>query len=459
MSDPRPHVVVVGGGFAGLAAAVRLVRQGARVTLLERRPFLGGRAYSFAHPVTGEAIDNGPHVLMGAYTEALDFLAEIGAAEKLRMQARLSVALAHPADGLGWVAAPPVPGPLQAPAALLGYRLLARPDRLRLLVGALRLVARGGAGGETVAAALAAVGQSAAACERFWAPLVIATLNELPERAAAAPFVAVVRRGFLAGARAARFAVPRVPLSALYTTDARRVIEAEGGRVQTGSTVASLALADGAVLGVILRDGGLVTADAVILAVPCAALLRLLPVTLRTTAAFSALAGVGTSPIVSAHLWLDRDVGWGAPFLGLLASRAQWLFDCGPTAEGGRRLASVSSGARFWDDADDAVIVGEVLAEAAAAVPALRGARLVRSLVIRERHATVSLTPAAEALRPSTETELPNLFLAGDWVRTGLPATIEGAVLSGRRAAARALAAARTVPVGRAAGEAWGRAG
>jgi hypothetical protein len=174
---------------------------------------------------------------------------------------------------------------------------------------------------------------------------------------------------------------------------------------------------------------------------------------------FSALAGVGTSPIVSAHLWLDRDIGWGAPFLGLLASRAQWLFDCGPVAAGGRRLASVTSGARFWDEADDAAIVAEVQASAAAVLPALRGARLVRSLVIRERHATVSLTPAVEAVRPDTATPVPNLFLAGDWIQTGLPATIEGAVLSGRRAAARALAAARTMPARRAAGEGWGRVG
>jgi squalene-associated FAD-dependent desaturase len=348
------------------------------------------------------------------------------------------------------VAAPAVPGPFQAPAALLRYRLLPPRDRLRLLAGALRLVARGRFGAETVAGALAAVGQSAAACERFWAPLVIATLNELPERAAASPFVAVVRRGFLAGARAARFAVPRVPLSELYTADARRLIEARGGRVRTGATVVSLALDDGVTRGVVLRDGGLVAADAVILAVPCGALLRLLPGALGRAAAFAALANIGTSPIVSVHLWLDRPAGWNAPFLGLLASRAQWLFDCGPTALGGQRLASVTSGARFWEDTDDAAIVAEVLRDAATAVPALRGAHLARSLVIRERHATVSLTPAAEGSRPDTETPVPNLFLAGDWVRTGLPATIESAVLSGRRAAERALAAPRLEPARRA---------
>ena len=438
---PR-HVVVVGGGFAGLSAAVRLARAGARVTLLERRPFLGGRAYSFADPVTGEAVDNGPHALMGAYTEALDFLAEIGASAKLRVQPRLRVALAHPALGMGEVAAPAVPGPLQAPLALLRYRLLGPGDRARLFAGALRLAARGQAlAGCTVAQALAQVGQSPAACERFWHPLAIATLNEAPELAAAAPFAAVLRRAFFAGARAARFALAAVPLSELYTTDARRAIEAAGGSIVTGATVAALALEGERARAVLLRDGRRLDADAVILAVPCAALLRLLPPALRAAPPFRALAAVGSSPIVSVHLWLDRRAGWGSSFLGLLGGRAQWLFDCGPAQDGGQRVASVTSGARFWDDASDEAIAAEVLADTRAVLPVLRAACCTRSLVVRERHATISLTPAADAVRPAVTTPLQNLFLAGDWVQTGLPATIEGAVQAGREAAGRAMAA------------------
>src|SRR5206468_12056409 len=168
MSAGPPHVAVVGGGSVGLAAAVRLARGGARVTLLERRPFLGGRAYSFTDPATGDVVDNGPHALMGAYTAALDFLPQTGAGSKLAFQRRLHVALADPALGLGAVAAPPLPGPLQAPAALLRYRLLAPGHRVRLLVGAVRLAARAPASlaGTTVAAALARVGQRGAACAR-----------------------------------------------------------------------------------------------------------------------------------------------------------------------------------------------------------------------------------------------------------------------------------------------------
>src|SRR5439155_1400208 len=132
------------------------------------------------------------------------------------------------------------------------------------------------------------------------------------------------------------------PLSELYTADARHAIEDAGGSVVTGAAVASLALEAERAQAVLLRDGRRVDADAVILAVPCAALLRLLPPALRAAPPFRALAAVGTSPIVSVHLWLDRPVGWGSSFLGLLGGRAQWLFDCGPARDGGQRGGRLS---------------------------------------------------------------------------------------------------------------------
>ena len=343
--------------------------------------------------------------------------------------------MADAAAGWGAIAAPRVPGPLQVPAALLCYRLLRRRERLGVLAGALRLLAAARDPAATVADALTAARQSPLARARFWTPLVVATLNEAPEIAAAAPFVAVMRRLFLAGAGAARLAVPRVPLSRLYTEDARRAIEAAGGAVRLGTAVQTLSLAAERVGGVILRDGTALAADAVVLAVPVRALLALLPAALRAVPPFAALAGLDTSPIVSVHLWLDRRSAWGRPFAGLLGARAQWLFDVAQ----GRRLATVTSGARSWDGAEDEAIVATVVAEARAVLPALRAARVERALVVRERHATLSLTPAAERVRPGPTTPLRNLLLAGDWTRTGLPATIEGAVASGRAAARAAL--------------------
>jgi zeta-carotene desaturase len=440
-------VIVVGGGFAGLAAASRLTRAGARVTLLERRPFLGGRAYSFTDAPSGDVIDNGPHAFMGAYTALQQFCDEIGAADAIAFQPRLHVPMAHPVDGAGAIAAPPVPGPLQALGALLRYGLLSRRDRFRLVVAAVRLVATAPEilAGRTVAQVLTAYGQSDAARRRFWDPLVIATLNEVPERAAVAPFAAVLRRGFLAGAQAARFGFARAPLGDAFAAPARAAIERRGGTVRTGAVVAGLEVSENRVAGVVLRDGWRIDADAVILAVPATALMRLLPSELRSDAGLAALGAAATSPIVSVHLWIDGDVAVGAPaagapFVGLLETRAQWLFDCGPSRAGGRRLATVTSGARAWDGADDDRIVSDALDDVRRTLPALRHVRHTRAHVVRERHATLSVTPEVERARPGTTTAIVNLFLAGDWVQTGLPATIEGAVVSGVRAADHALA-------------------
>ena len=437
-----PHLVVVGGGLAGLSAALRAARAGMRVTLLERRPFLGGRAYSFTHGPTGDVLDNGPHAFMGAYTSWLEFSRDIGASDAIAFQPRLHVPMAHAVDGTSAVAAPAAPGALQAPMGLLRYGLLSRADRWRLLAGAVRLVARPPSvlDGTTVACALADAGQSAVIRRRFWDPLVMATLNEVPERAAARPLAAVLRRGFLSGARAARFGFARVPLGEALARPARIAIERAGGLVRTGATVAALEVENDRVSGVVLRDGWRLAADAVVLALPLAALLPVLPPAMRAERGFTNLATATTSPIVSVHLWLDRNLPVGAPeagapFVGLLETTTQWLFDGGSSVSGGRRVATVTSGARAWDDVADDVIVSQVLTDVRRTLPAFANVGCLRSHVVRERHATLSITPEVDRLRPAQATSLPNLVLAGDWVQTGLPATIEGAVVSGVRAA------------------------
>jgi uncharacterized protein with NAD-binding domain and iron-sulfur cluster len=235
--------------------------------------------------------------------------------------------------------------------------------------------------------------------------------------------------------------LPGVGLSDLYTGDAARFIAARGGRVETHAPVAGLDTSAGRVSGVMLRDGRRYAADACIAALPPRALAPLIPEPLRRAAPLRNLDEFGTSPIVSVHLWLDHPV-LDQQFLGLLGTSTQWVFNrsqlLGIQNGGGQCLSAVISAGHDVVQWDNARIVATVLGDLRAVVPRARAATLLRSVVVKEKHATISTTPAAERLRPSPATPLDNLFLAGDWTATGLPPTIESAVLSGERAAALA---------------------
>jgi hydroxysqualene dehydroxylase len=437
-------VVVIGGGFAGLAAAVDLAERGVSVTLLEARGRLGGRAYSFTDQASGVEVDNGQHAMMGCYTQTLAFLQKIGALAKVHRQARLCVEMRHARFGDGRIACRAWPAPLHMLSALLDYRLLNRGERCRAMLAGARLmtmrrVADRRLGEWTVDTLLDRMGQSANARASFWYPLAIATLNESPQSAAAAPLAEVLARAFFRSRADAQFVLPRVGLSALYTDDARRFIEQRGGRVCVRSAVRGFEISPTHQIAVHLRDGQVVDAGACIVAVPPHAVIPLLPDALRQHPMFRQLATLETSPIVSAHLWFDRRV-LEPDFVGLIGTTTQWLFNRsqlmnGDSGGGAQCLSAVISAGRSVVDWDTHRIAQTVLEDVRRLFPAARPARLQRAVVVKERHATISATPAAERVRPPAETPVPTLFLAGDWTRTGLPPVIESAVASGQRAA------------------------
>jgi squalene-associated FAD-dependent desaturase len=444
------RVAIIGGGFAGLAAGVELAGRGFAVSLFEARPRLGGRAYSFRDEETGEVIDNGQHALMGCYHDTLAFLDRIGAAHKLARQRTLCVHMVHAERGAGAIACATLPSPLHLLSGILRYPLLTRSERLRALLGGLQVMGmrrrRDPRLAEwTVGHLLAVLRQSPNARASFWNPVAVATLNQSPERAAAAPFAEVLARAFFRSHADSQFVLPKVGLSELYTDDARRYIEARGGRVELKSPVAEVGVIGGRVTALRLRDGARVEADACISAVPPKALAALLPHTFRSGGGLPALDILAwdafeTSPIVSVHLWFDRPV-LRHPFVGLIGTTTQWLFNrsllTGDGAGGGGRqcLSAVISAGRDLVDRPTAEIVTTVLADLRTMLPAARAARVLQSIVVKEKQATISTTPAAERLRPAAATPIANFFLAGDWTSTGLPPTIESAVYSGRRAA------------------------
>jgi squalene-associated FAD-dependent desaturase len=446
----QPQAVIIGGGFAGLSAAVALCRRGIGVTVLEQRPELGGRAYSFIDDQTGDTVDNGQHVMMGCYEQALSFLNTIGAANELVFQENMTVEMRAPTGARGTLRAARLPGPAHMAQAVMRYTLLSLSERVALLIGGARMLAmqrleRALLDSLSVSALMDRLSQSDNARRVFWYPLTIATLNEEPARASAALLAEVLRRAFFGRRRNSAFVYANVGLSELYCRPSKSYIERNGGAVMTHAAVSAIELnGDGRAAKIRLRDGSAIEADYFISAVPWGALLRMLPSAIAESRFFSRLNQLSYSPIICAHLWLDRRV-IDAPFVGFIDTTTQWLFNkdviwAGREERAPSHLSFVISGARTLVDRPNQELADQVLSDLNVMIPQSRTATVLKTLLIKEKHATMAPAPESCAIRPTCVTPLDNLFLAGDWVQTGLPATIESAVTAGHSAAA-ALAA------------------
>ncbi len=437
-------IVVIGGGVAGLSAAAALSEAGARVLVLEARPALGGRASAFTDPATGETVDNGQHLMLGCYHETLAFLARIGASRNVQIQAGLEVPFVGQTGHLSTLSCPPLPSPLHLFAGLMEWDAIALGDVLSALnlaapIRRARRYLRTGKGvlpaweGETVENWLIRNGQSRRLRDMLWAPLALAALNQPANQAAAPVFVRVLAQMFGPDPRDSAVVMPLKPLDALYAEPAREFIEAHGGEVRL-SCPARVRIGEERVAYVEARGERVETA-AVIVSVPWFALTDTVTGDIHPLEGIlSASRAVVASPIVTVNLWLDRGV-LPAPFLGLPGRTFQWVFDKRQViGDSASHLSSVSSGAAAVVAQSNEALAALAHGELTSALPAARAAQVLRSVVVRERRATFSLAPG-QPPRPGTETPVRGLLLAGDWVETGLPATIEGAVVSGHRAA------------------------
>jgi squalene-associated FAD-dependent desaturase len=454
MGATTADVVVIGGGVAGLAAAVSLAERGAAVVVVEARPRLGGRASSVVDPATGETVDNGQHILMGCYRETFAFLRRIGAMSCVRVQPSLAVPAIDGAGRASVLSCPPLPAPWHLLGGVIEWDALGWMDRLSVLrLGApvrteqQRLRGRSGlmacSPEETVENWLVRNGQTPRLREMLWDPLALAALNQPPHEAAASTFVRVLAEMFGPDPLAASIAFPAVPLEAMYAAPARGFIEKRGGTVWTNA-LARITVENGHAAGVRARGGRDVRAKAVISSVPWFALAPLFDdVPAALVPMVSGAARMASYPIVTVNLWLDRQV-LTTPFVGLPGRTMQWVFDHGAITGGALSyLSLVSSGAAGIVGLDNDAIVGLALRELRDAVPGARAAAVRRVSIVRERRATFSLAPGQPERPTAGATALPGFFLAGDWTDTGLPGTIESAALSGHRAADTVLRAGR----------------
>ena len=428
-------MVVVGGGLAGLSAAVEAADAGASVTLLERRHRLGGATWSFERH--GVWFDNGQHVFMRCCTAYLAFLERIGSADGVWMQSRLDVPVIAPGGPVGSIRRTAGPAPLHLAPALLTYPHLSVRQRLAVLRAGLalrRLDPDDPALDETTFGDwLRAHRQDAAAIETFWNLIVLPTVNVDAADASLKLAAKVFVTGLLTEAGAADLGAARVPLSALHGDAARRALEAARGEVRASAPVK--AVRTGAARGLEVQvDGQVVEADSVVVAVPHDAVASLLPP--GTVAAQDRLVELGASPIVNVHLVYDRPVTDMAFFAGV-GTDAQFVFDRteGAGLDDGRQCLAVSlSAADSHIGTPSADLVSHFTAELARLLPAASEATVTESIVTRERTATFLGVPGTDSLRASPECGLPGVYLAGAWCDTGWPATMEGAVRSGTEA-------------------------
>lgn len=431
--------IIIGGGTAGLAAAVSLAGRNKQVLLLERRQHLGGRTYSFRDETTGDVVDNGQHLMMGCYTETLRYLRTIGSSDLVSLQPRLHIPFADVATGRrSELRSGFLPAPLHVFTGLLRLSSLSLKDRLLLSRVGVELLWRPpwkeyALSEMTVDYWLSGLGQSEMARKHLWDVIAIGSLNDNPGIVSALPFFRVLRAAFLGKRSNASLLIPNAGLSEIFVDPARTFIEARGGEIRLGTAVDTVSRNGRSASGVVLSSGEEVAARSVIVAVPHYAAVDILPDKEIT----QPISRLETSPIITINLWFDREV-MQEQLIALLNGRVQWVFNRSQlvgSASPGQCLSCIISGARYHLDREKSELIAQAIEDLTAVLPAVADASLLHALVIKEVRATFSPRPGSDALRPETETSIDNLFLSGDWTKTGYPATIEGAILSGHRAA------------------------
>jgi squalene-associated FAD-dependent desaturase len=446
--SPSRRVIVVGGGLAGIAGALACADAGATVTLYESRRSLGGGAASSRR---GDLeVDVGQHVFLrccGAYRWLLN---RLGSSHLTQLQGCMDIHVLHPDGRRGRLRRDHLPAPLHLTRALAAYPFLSPSERGRAMLAALNLRRLDGADArldeQTFGSWLAAHGQTANAIASLWDLIGLSTLNLHADEASLLLATRVFQTGLLEHEAAGDIGMSSVPLSQLHAEPAMNALRRAGVEIRLRTAVRSV-LGDGDVEGVATTSGER-RADAVILAVPPDRVAGLLPA--QAVADVTVFARLGASAIVSAHVVYDRPV-MPVAFFAALDSPVQWAFDRSRAASlpHGRYVVVTLSGADDLLRQSSTDLREQLLPALAELLPAARAARVERFMVTRDQAATFRQSPGSARLRPGARTAMPGLYLAGAYTDTGWPATMEGAVQSGLRAAAEALRATSGVPLGR----------
>ncbi len=438
------RVTIIGGGLAGLAAAVRLAENDHTPILVETRRKLGGRATSFMDPRSGDVLDNCQHVLMGCCTNLIDLYQRAGVLDLIEWHETLYWTAGR---GEVYTVKPlPLPGPLHLARGPRQLRFLKSEDRKAIRRAMWRIIRMGRRGrlqwrGRVFLDFLQNTDQTPGAVDFFWSPIIISTCNLEPNRVDAIHGLQVFQDGFLPNRWSGTMGLSTVPLVDLYDPIAQYITDL-GGELKMGCSARSIAYDGSRITGVVTSDDK-VEASAVISAVSPDRLHKLTSEALRDAdARLQNLQSFDYSPIIGVHLLFDQPV-MDIPHLTLVDHDTQWLFNKGVDDAGRQHIHAVISAADRWIDLTEDTIVANVLHDMHDALPGSRGLEPTQARSVKEKRATFAATPEAESIRPPTAPGyvgtggggVKNLLLAGDWCDTGWPATMEGAVRSGYAAA------------------------
>jgi zeta-carotene desaturase len=421
-----PTAIVIGGGLAGLATASALGSAGFQVELFEARGFLGGRATSY--PIAGEGaapeiIDNCQHILLRCCVNLIDFYKRLDVADRIHFHKQFY--FIEPGGRTSILRAGRLPAPLHFTGSFRKLACLTLADKFAIARGLLAIrrehARRTGLDGMSMLDWLHEKKQTERAISRFWRQVLVSAINEELDRMSAAVGLQVFWLGFLAQSNSYQMGIPAVPLGDLYAPEAWKRVGNINLRLR--EAVDRVIVEDGSVLAVQV-NGEQRTADHYICALPFERVPAIAP-ELELD-----LNGFEHSPITGIHLWFDRSITQ-LPHATLLDRTIQWMFN----KSGGRYLQLVVSASRSLVDMNRGDVIALALRELAEFFPRAADAKLEKAHVVKEVRATFSARPGVDAARPLTQTKFPNFFLAGDWTRSGWPATMEGAVRSGYLAA------------------------
>lgn len=451
----KRRIAIIGGGLAGIAAALRIAEAGDIPILIETRKRLGGRATSFTDPRSGETLDNCQHVVMGCCTNLLDFYDRLGVLDSIEWHRTFywkcgsgNSAQQVDREHVDILKAGMLPAPLHLAGAMRRMRLLSKEDKRAISRAMLKLIRMGAKGrfrwtGRTFSEFLSEHGQTPGSVERFWKPVIVSACNIDINRCDAATAIHVFQDGFLANRWSYSMGLPSVPLVELYDAAVDNINE-RGGEVLLSTSARGIVYDGKRVAGVVTSDRN-IDSSAVIATVPPDRLDKLISEPLRKAdARLHSLNRFEFSPILGVHLRYKSPI-MERPHITVVEPKhgVQWLFNKGVDANGTQYIHAVISAADDWMELEETAIIERVAEDINDILPQSVGLKPFSARSVKEKHATFAAVAGIEHVRPSVSPGfvgiggggVENLYIAGDWTDTGWPATMEGAVRSGYAAA------------------------